>query len=268
MGNNVFMTILEKAEEKNKFNICYSLSKLKNEGLSITNKETAKAILSGSGLALKYCSKAIQSNKELVKMAVKQDGYALQYASEKLRDDAEVVSLAVRNSHSDEDSYYSNMRTISIEGDEVNLSSPLEWASDRLKDNKEFMLELFSSPGRNTYLGDIFLYMDSDLIADADFMTEIVKTAKFSCIKDYYDYTKFGFSHNKKVTMAIIEHCSSSNYLLEDIGLDDELLMDEEFATLAFDKLGDVFIDYLEAEGYLEVYLKKCLVSDLKSKSA
>ena len=93
-----------------------------------------------AGLALEYASEELRGDKEVVLEAVRQNGWLLEYASEELRGDREVVLEAVRQNVV----AYAKKNLIEVIKSMINKIDILTFASDKLKENPTFILDVLS----------------------------------------------------------------------------------------------------------------------------
>jgi|MDSW01.1.fsa_nt_gb hypothetical protein len=100
------------------------------------------------GLLLAGVNERLQGDKRVVLVAVRQHGAALQWASDTMRNDKDVV-LASLNSESDVD------------------DCPLQYASDLLLDNREFLIKALALDGRGIEFVSFDLQDDKELILAA-----------------------------------------------------------------------------------------------------
>lgn len=139
---------------KNKTDV---LERVKKDGLLLrkaskglrNDPEVVLAAIDNDGWALEFASKELRNNKEIVLKAVYYDGRPLQFASKELQNDPEVVLAA--------------MRYIAIS------DVTFQYASDKLKDNKEFVLLALKNKC------NILKHVSDKLKDDKDVVLEAVK---------------------------------------------------------------------------------------------
>lgn len=108
--------------------------------------EIAKTATEQDGLSLQYASDRLKNDKSLVMLAVNNDGCALQYAGTDLKNDPDVVLLAARNyvySFRHAGPIAKNNEALLRKIIEENPSA-MSFATESLKDDKDFVLSLLS----------------------------------------------------------------------------------------------------------------------------
>lgn len=125
---------IELAVSKNPKNMQYVGKGLDN------NRPLLMSILRKNGLALKYCTNDEKLDEELVEIAVASNGLALQFAAWSLQEDETIVMLAIQNNQ--EAFQYASYIFTDSQSFVYEYVESLRYVSDRLKDNKSFVIEM------------------------------------------------------------------------------------------------------------------------------
>lgn len=121
------------------------------------SEKIVELALEKDGTAVEYISERLKQNKEIVKIALKQNGNAFMFVSEYFGDDEELFLFALRN----QGQIFSSM----LIGDEY--VGILFFASDRLKDSDDLVIEAISS-------GENFEFASSRLKSDKIFIRNLI----------------------------------------------------------------------------------------------
>lgn len=105
------------------------------------NEKIVKVALESTGLALEFCSERLKSNREFVLKAIEKKGQALRFASEELQADINMVKIAISNDPKFLKYSLFNDREEIVEMALKQDFKYLEFASERLKQDKKFILK-------------------------------------------------------------------------------------------------------------------------------
>ena len=119
------------------------------------NINLARIAVSSSPTNIESFSKEIKSNKQFAIECLKANKSVLENLSENLKDDEEIVKLALMNNNLGE----------------------LEYASERIKSNKTFVLEILKSCTRASNRGNFLEYLPETLKDDREVVTEAIRIA-------------------------------------------------------------------------------------------
>jgi len=110
--------------------------------LAVPDPAAVMFLVKKNPLIIRYAAAELRADKEIATEAVRGKGAALEHVSLGLRDDPDVVFAAVQ----------SHVR------DETVFISPMKWASNRLKRNRDFMDKVIEidPDSKRFYLGDPF----------------------------------------------------------------------------------------------------------------
>ena len=165
------------------------------------------------GINLEYLSSNLRKDREVVLAAVTNSGHNLEYASEELRDDNEIVHLAIKNS-----------------GYEV-----FKYASDRLKNDKPFILKIL------TYFSYSLYFVSETLCDDREVVLTAVKHNG-----DVFDAASERLRNDREIALTAIGKAEDgSGRPFRDVG--DELRHDRQFILDAMNVEPWVFT-YLDEE--------------------
>lgn len=165
------------------------------------------------GINLEYLSGNLRKDREVVLAAVTNSGHNLEYASEELRDDNEIVHLAIKNS-----------------GYEV-----FKYASDRLKNDKPFILKIL------TYFSYSLYFVSETLCDDREVVLTAVKHNG-----DVFDAASERLRNDREIALTAIGKAEDgSGRPFRDVG--DELRHDRQFILDAMNVEPWVFT-YLDEE--------------------
>lgn len=193
-------TFTLKAIEENSFVIANASSQLKNDPQFVLS-----AVRQFYG-CFEYTLEVMRDNFDIALAAVTRDGMELRHVSERLRDNKKIVLMAVRrfSTHN-----YENYRT-----------SPLEFASERLKRDVEVVLASVHQCPHSLYNADESMKNHFDIGLAAVRESE-----------EAFEYLSEELQNNKKIAMAYIDH---GCHFLEN--LSDALQDDEEVVHFAIRK--------------------------------
>jgi len=145
------------------------------------NKEEAIALVSKNGVDLNTLSDVFRNDKDVVMAAVQENITSFVSASDELHDDKDVVMSILRHQLSIDTWDGKNVLPMYHK---LPLRIPFEWISDRLKGDKEVMMQAVRINGE--YLRYSSIRNDTDLIVEAiktygcalEFASDVVKNDK------------------------------------------------------------------------------------------
>ncbi|MTC14598.1 DUF4116 domain-containing protein, partial [Providencia alcalifaciens] len=145
--------------------IKYASSRLKD------NVSIVKQAILKNGTLLQYASEGLKDNFELVKAAVQENGNALEFASERLKNNKEIVLLAVQSrGHSfryASDTCRDDFSIVLAAIENNRYFSVLEFASERVNNNKELVLAAVQNHGLSIKFASNILKNDIDVVTAA-----------------------------------------------------------------------------------------------------
>ena len=121
------------------------------------NKKEVLEAVRKDGMSLEHASVELRADREVVMAAVNNDSWAFQFASEEIRNDREVA----------EEAFYGWNGT--------NDASGLAFASEELKDNKGFIIDLFSTVELERLCPDDLSYVSETLRDDKELVLLAMK---------------------------------------------------------------------------------------------
>ena len=159
------------------------------------NKEEVLEAVRADGMSLEHASVELRADREVVMAAVNNDSWAFQFASEEIRNDREVT----------EEAFY---------GGNQNDASGLAFASEELKDNKGFIIDLFSTVELERLCPDDLSYVSETLRDDKELVLLAMKNGY--CL----EHASERLRGDKEVVLAAIK------------GFDDILGMAAQYGTI------------------------------------
>ena len=192
--------------------------------------------------ALKYASMEVKDNVQIVKEAVKDDAFFLEFASDRLRDDEDVALLAIDS--------------------DANCTEAMQFVSDRLKNNREFVLKVVSMIGFVEYVPEEYRN-DEEIV-----MAAVRKDGQSIC------FAGEQFRDNKEIVREALKNTCATD-LWDDIS--ERLKRDEEFVAELIEsdpkmltwcdvELTDSLLKHLVVSQQLKIQELDAQLKELKSK--
>lgn len=163
------VNVIERQREDNGMQM--SINVVKSDGLALRkacrqlseNKEFVLAAVKNNGQALEFAP-SLQEDKEVVMAAVRNDGSAIQFACASLQKDKDLLLASVKNNIYALYTYRELQHDKDIFMAAVPIGYSLQFASNALRNDKEFILSLVKKNGMALEFASFALKQDKDII--------------------------------------------------------------------------------------------------------